>query len=336
LTPERRRDFENEWPELARRLSRFLARKGVDFSDVDDLVQETGLRLYGMWGEIDQTRGSWPLASTIALNLVRDRGRRRPIREIASGDVPDTPDLYEVERAGLARVELGRIELALASLSASHRSALLMEVGNGVACAAKDSEAARMLRMRARRRLTAMLEKVSAVVLPLRPSRLNDLIEWVFGSRQVALSTVSCVLCVALGAVTAFSSALVPPRAFAQGAPGGVVRGGAVLPDSAVLPSRVRAARLASSSDRAGTANHEGSGVVGQGFSKAPASSGVGGGGGIPKAPVPDPGPAPHAPRVPLPTLPIPDSVRTLRHTIASAVSHATRPAGVPLPSPGH
>lgn len=215
MTPERRREFENVWPGLSRRVKSMLCRKGVTGGDVDDLVQEAALRLYRTWDQVDPTRDPWPLVSTITLNLVRDRARPRPIREIAADHVPERADSYEVERAGLARVELSRVENAMAMLSASHRTALLTEIGDGASIAA-DSEATRMLRMRARRRLAALLEKASAILLPLRINRLGELVEWAFGSRQAALSTVSCLLCVALGAMTALTTVVAPPRAFAH------------------------------------------------------------------------------------------------------------------------
>jgi DNA-directed RNA polymerase specialized sigma24 family protein len=220
-----------------------LCRKGVTGGDVDDLVQEAALRLYRTWDQVDPTRDPWPLVSTITLNLVRDRARPRPIREIAADHVPELADSYEVERAGLARIELGRVENALAMLSASHRMALLSEIGDGATTTA-DSEATRMLRMRARRRLAAILEKASAILLPVRWSRLSELAEWAFGSRQAALSTVSCLLCVALGTVTALTTVIVP-HASAQTTRGRRLEAAAVRLQAQALPSHAGLARAA-------------------------------------------------------------------------------------------
>ncbi|MEA2486371.1 MAG: Sigma-70 region 2, partial [Actinomycetota bacterium] len=69
MTPERRREFENVWPALSRRVKSMLCRKGVTGGDVDDLVQEAALRLYRTWDQVDPTRDPWPLVSTITLNL---------------------------------------------------------------------------------------------------------------------------------------------------------------------------------------------------------------------------------------------------------------------------
>ena len=42
----RRNRFEEEWPELRKGLDRVLASRGVHSDKRDDLLQETGLRLY--------------------------------------------------------------------------------------------------------------------------------------------------------------------------------------------------------------------------------------------------------------------------------------------------
>ncbi|MDQ3877351.1 MAG: sigma-70 family RNA polymerase sigma factor [Actinomycetota bacterium] len=343
MTPERRREFENVWPALSRRVKSMVCRKGVTGGDVDDLVQEAALRLYRTWDQVDPTRDPWPLVSTITLNLLRDRARPRPIREITADHVPERADSYEVERAGLARIELGRVESAMAMLSASHRTALLNEIGDGATTGA-DSEATRMLRMRARKRLAALLEKASAILLPLRPNRIGELMEWAFGSRQVAMSTVSCLLCVALGTVTAFTGVLAPPRAFARTTRS---RSDAVARrlQSQALPARDAFARAAEQRVR----SSQSTGALNARVSSRTARTHKAGGSTQPSTlpstpplpapnaplpqppPLPAPPPAPNAPlpkvppapqaplpRVPLPKAPLPDPTRD------DAVAHAT------------
>ena len=60
MSPEKKRDFEAEWPLLARRLRFFLGRKHVPHAQQDDLIQDTALRLYKMWDSVDRTRPAWP------------------------------------------------------------------------------------------------------------------------------------------------------------------------------------------------------------------------------------------------------------------------------------
>lgn len=195
MTPERRRDFETEWPDLAARLHRMLARRGMPATLRDDVVQETAARLYGTWEDVDRSRPAWPLTRAIALNHLRDQGRRK-IQEIAS-EIPEVAHHYNVEAAGLARVELGRVRDALDNFTPQARQALLVEVG------AADRElltpaAQKMQRMRARRKLKVILERTPAAIA-LRFARLADFGEWLLGGRAMFNGGLSCLACAAIG-----------------------------------------------------------------------------------------------------------------------------------------
>ena len=213
MSPEKIRDFEAEWPLLARRLKLFLGRKKVPANQVDDLIQETALRLYKMWDSVDRSRPAWALTVTIALNLLRDEYRKSGHSDIVS-DLPDIPLSYDVERAGLARIELGRIRDALAQMTPAHRSVLLAEVGYGAL--AVEPAGDKMRRMRARRKLTQLLEQVSAIfVLPAR--KIADAMHAVLGLKDGLVAGTSCLLCAVLGAGVAVTVPLTPDRAEAGG-----------------------------------------------------------------------------------------------------------------------
>lgn len=171
----RKRSFEEEWPDLARKLQSLLSAKRVPASKREDIVQETGLRLFRMWEQVDPERPVWALTVTIALNLVRDEARRSSTREIL-GAVPDIPSSYDVERSGLARIELARVEHALTQMTPAHRSVLLAEVGDEAALT-RGANAVKMLRMRARRRLTSLLDSASAGGV-LAGVKLRRLFRW--------------------------------------------------------------------------------------------------------------------------------------------------------------
>ena len=168
-------DFEQQWPDLARRLDAMLAGKRVPAHKRDDIVQETGLRLFRMWDQVDPDRPLWALVVTIALNLLRDEARKRPEREVL-GLVPDRAADQDVERAGLARLEWRRVQSAMSQLSPDHRSILMAELGDEYATSSRGPNATKMLRMRARRRLNALLDVASAsgVVVAVRLRRLFD------------------------------------------------------------------------------------------------------------------------------------------------------------------
>jgi DNA-directed RNA polymerase specialized sigma24 family protein len=197
MTPQRRSDFEREWPELARRLEFFLVRSGVNGDTRDDVIQDTALRLYGMWMRVETDRSAWPLTKTIALNLVRDAARRRGTVEIAA-EIPDLPAPHDVESSGIARLELRRIQKALDEMSPAHRALLLEEVGGDASEVATSPAAEKMMRMRARKRLIALLEKVSALI----PGRHSGFLEWASGlvtARDGLAGGLACLLCVFLG-----------------------------------------------------------------------------------------------------------------------------------------
>lgn len=197
MSPEAKRTFEAEWPVLSGRLRALLARKGIDRSLHDDLVQETALRLLSMWDTVDRRRPLWPLTVTIALNLLRDRGRQVE-RDDLVAEVPELGAVHDVEAASLARIELQRVRSAMRELSGSQRSALMKEVGGHALATAPDSSSDKMLRMRARRKLKLALENVSAVIA-LRLRRIAEVLEGAFAAREGVVSAASCVLCLIVG-----------------------------------------------------------------------------------------------------------------------------------------
>ena len=158
-----RGSFERDWPELMVRVQNSLRRRGVPEWLRDDIVQETGLRLFRMWSDVDPERSPYGLALRIANNLLWDHVRLRQNREVL-GDVPEHAAPNDVEHTGLARMELARVQKALPRLSDAHRSVLLAEIDNAVEAPVSSPAAVKMMRMRARRRLTQLLEQVSGFV----------------------------------------------------------------------------------------------------------------------------------------------------------------------------
>ena len=158
--------FEEWWAELSDAVRAWLLRRRVPPHLVDDIVQETGLRLFKMWDEIDAMRSPRGLAFTIASNLLWDERNRRSAREIV-GDVPEQSCDDDVERAGIARIELARVRRAMSRLNPQQRSVLLAEIGDETIPTGSPA-AVKMMRMRARRRLHAILDSAPAgAILPL-------------------------------------------------------------------------------------------------------------------------------------------------------------------------
>jgi RNA polymerase sigma factor (sigma-70 family) len=150
--------FERDWPATAERLTVALRRRRIPASLIDDLVQETALRLYERRDSVDPERGTWPLAFTVAMNILKDHLRAEVRRRAV--DLPHIAIEQDPEIVALARLELTRVRIALRKLPPAQRAALLAEVGesddNG-----RSSSAIKMLRMRARKRLKTLTEDAS-------------------------------------------------------------------------------------------------------------------------------------------------------------------------------
>ena len=159
MTEDDRRRFEDAWPSLAARLSARLAKRNVPQAIRDDVVQETALRLLEMWERVDASRSPWPLVVTIAGNLLWDDANRKSTREVP-GVAGDELARSDVEEAAMARAELSNVSRAMRQLTKSQREALLAEVGASDIAASVSPDALKMLRMRARRRLAVILERV--------------------------------------------------------------------------------------------------------------------------------------------------------------------------------
>ena len=177
--------FEAVWPDLERRIHRFLSSKKVPDSQREDVVQETGLRLYRMWAQVDPAGSPIGLALTIAMNIVRDNARRDSHRTVVEIE-PEIPAVCDVERSGLARLELSRVHRALSELTPAQRSVLLSELDRNQRPPEASPAAIKMLRMRARRNLSAILERAGCGVLVARWRKLFGLPQQVMVPRDVS------------------------------------------------------------------------------------------------------------------------------------------------------
>jgi RNA polymerase sigma factor (sigma-70 family) len=178
--------FEAEWPRIEKRLHRSLWHRRVPPTAREDLVQETGLRLFKVWERVDPERDPWPLALTIALNALRDQMRSESRQQKTQLD--DAIAEPDAETAALARIELDRVHDALARLTAPQRSALLAEVGVGSPLE-EGPAAQKMLRLRARKRLRGILDGAYGFVGFLGGAayrRGRSLRRWIGSGEQVA------------------------------------------------------------------------------------------------------------------------------------------------------
>lgn len=153
--------FDEQWPALSRTVRTTLLREGVPSALVDDVVQETGIRLWRNWQSVDPDRSPARLAKVIARNVVRDHMRSSAARHEVPGDLPERAETWDAERQALARAELSRVGDALSKLRTSYRDALLGEVGIGPSGAT--SSANRMTRLRARRELLTLVQRSAGV-----------------------------------------------------------------------------------------------------------------------------------------------------------------------------
>lgn len=168
--PRSRGTFEQEWPDLVRGLDRTLRGRNVPAARREDIIQETGLRLFVRWSELDPDRPLWPFAITIAINLLRDEQRMQARRNASPQPIPEMVE-RGVEEEALARLELTDVRLALQQLTPAQRSVLLADIG-AAPYDDRGADALKMLRMRARRTLRNVMGRASAL-LPFGALRLR-------------------------------------------------------------------------------------------------------------------------------------------------------------------
>ena len=156
--------FRGDWVEEVPRLRRLLARHGVPHDEVDDVVQETAVRMYAAWDRLFDGRPLRPLVTTIALNVARDYHRRSShwARPVASVPEQALVDSRGVDSAVIARLEVARTARAMSKLSEGHRRAVVDAVTDDLVAEqtgrVRAPAATRMARTRARRHLVAALE----------------------------------------------------------------------------------------------------------------------------------------------------------------------------------
>jgi RNA polymerase sigma factor (sigma-70 family) len=157
-------EFDDVWADMRDRLSRVLAARGVPAQDRDDLLQETALRLYRVWGNLDPEQPVWPYAVTIALNLWRDtiRSAATHVREVAPVMEFDNADDLDVERTVIARQELASVSAALRALAPEQRR-LVLETDELTSVVRPLRASERMSRMRVRRELARVVGRASAI-----------------------------------------------------------------------------------------------------------------------------------------------------------------------------
>lgn len=181
--------FDEMWPAVSDRLRRTLAARGVPAQDRDDVIQETGLRVYRAWSGIDPLRPIWPFVVTVALNVWRDLLRERAGRPTRSwAEDAEVRDHHDVERAVLARQELASVGAAMRVLPQEQRRLLLAtDELSRVVRPLRPAE--RVARMRVRKQLARAVGRASAVVALIwirRPLRSGALIATAYATAMAA------------------------------------------------------------------------------------------------------------------------------------------------------
>lgn len=172
------------WSDVEPRLRRFLRSRQLPEWVVDDVVQETAVRILVRWDAVETNRDLFPLAATIAINLARDGWRDAKSQVSMDEVVLAEGDPQEV---ALERIEWCRAMRALKALIPRYRNLLLAEAG--LVADQPRSSAANNARMRARRRLRHILEHELPVAVPsvgLR-NRWIDLRAWFVRKRPAPM-----------------------------------------------------------------------------------------------------------------------------------------------------
>ena len=222
LNDERGHSFEEEWPELARRLECFLAAKGVDTWLRADVVQETATRVYRKWPSLDHSCPLWNLVVTIALGVLVDERRKTSRFELAP-DVPQ-PEIEDVETRALHLLSLTKARAVLEKMREEQRRVLLAEIGE-----APWPEGTRnrinVLRLRARLALKSEMGPWAPAGVALRMRSLRDALERRIAEWNVGLSGVtSSIANLAIATTLVIAGASIdPPHAGSQASAVGTI-----------------------------------------------------------------------------------------------------------------
>jgi RNA polymerase sigma-70 factor (ECF subfamily) len=132
----RERDFERLYAEHAQPLFGFLVYRTGDRALAEDILTETFVRVLRAKRPYDSRRGAsektW--LYTIALNLLRDHGRRRAseARALAETGPTDSPGADGSDPAIAAVEERDSIQRAMRMLSGSEQEAVALRFGAGM------------------------------------------------------------------------------------------------------------------------------------------------------------------------------------------------------------
>ena len=151
--------FEEALSRHEREIMRFLLRMTRDQNDALDLFQETWLRAYRAYPQLDSEQGLRPWLYRIATNLCRNRVRdnMRRARVISNGDDPTGDDHRSASASGAASTPAGdghvgvlHLRRAIAGLPHKQGQALVMrkfagleyeEIGAALECSAESARA---------------------------------------------------------------------------------------------------------------------------------------------------------------------------------------------------
>jgi RNA polymerase sigma-70 factor, ECF subfamily len=148
--------FEEALSRHEREIMRFLLRMTRDQNDALDLFQETWLRAYRAYPQLDSEQGLRPWLYRIATNLCRNRARdnMRRARVISNGDDPTDGDHRLASASGPAsagdHVGVLHLRRAIAALPNKQGQALVMrkfagleyeEIGAALECSADSARA---------------------------------------------------------------------------------------------------------------------------------------------------------------------------------------------------
>jgi DNA-directed RNA polymerase specialized sigma24 family protein len=173
------------WPDLQRRLTGYLRRRGCSSDDAQDITQEIGLRLLTVDVHYQSLDQLLPWCLTVARNLHID-GHRRAARYVVTDSVVDAPSHEDVPTTVEDRVRLERTLRCFALLAPGDRQAL-RPIPLGVQTRTR-KEAVRdnVRRLRARQRLLRMVEGGVAALLGLLSTRTRS-VKWNVAVCAVAL-----------------------------------------------------------------------------------------------------------------------------------------------------
>lgn len=159
--------LDEAWPETADRLAEMLRKRGVARAHIEDVVQETAVRVVENSVVFSDTEDLLRWANVVAWRIALDARRRKKLPIDPEASLDTQPAAEDVAHAALARYTVDKLATAFGALTPREQQALSV-IGTDSTGSRKADVRLNVRRLRARARLRGLMDGLAGVVIGLR------------------------------------------------------------------------------------------------------------------------------------------------------------------------